>query len=394
MPNRRGLLRLKIIEVTNVDFSLRHFLLPLMRGARARGHEVIGVCADGILLADVRAEGFRIATPPLARSASPLAQIGAFRALYRLFRDEKPDLVHAHMPISGFLARLAARAAGVPRIAYTCHGFLFNQPAPWPRRAASLAMEWIAGRMTDIFLTVSTEEAADARRLHIARNPVAVGNGRDPSIFRPDPGARAAVRAALGVREDAIVVTAVSRLVRHKGYPELLAAMRDVPAELWVVGERLPSDRGEDLEPVFANAGLGPRLRRLGYRADVAAVLAASDIFVLPSHFEGLPMSVIEAMLCALPVVATNIRGPREQVIAEETGLLVTPARVAPLAAALRRLATDPSARARMGAAGRARAMTLYDEELVVAHTLDLLEGKEGQGSALDKLGPGAPDPH
>ena len=369
---------MKIIELTNVDFSLRHFLLPLMRGARARGHDVIGVCAEGPLLADVRADGLTIVTPPLARSTSLLAQARAFMALYRLFRSEKPDLVHAHMPISGFLARLAARAAGVPHIAYTCHGFLFNQPAPWPRRAASLIMEWIAGRVTTIFLTVSTEEAADARRLHIARNPIPVGNGRDPAIFRPDPAARAGVRAALGVAEETIVVTAVSRLVRHKGYPELLAAMRDVPAELWVVGERLPSDHGEDMEPYFANAGLGPRLKRLGYRADVPAVLAASDIFVLPSHFEGLPMSVIEAMLCALPVVATNIRGPREQVIAEETGLLVPPATVGPLAEALRRLAADPAARARLGAAGRARAVERYDESKVVERTLDLLEGKGG----------------
>jgi len=170
-----------------------------------------------------------------------------------------------------------------------------------------------------------------------------------------------------------VVVTAVSRLVRHKGYPELLTAMRDVPAELWVVGERLNSDHGEDMEPYFAASGLGPRARRLGYRADVADVLAASDIFVLPSHFEGLPMSVIEAMLCGLPVVATNIRGPREQVVDGETGLLVPPATTAPLAEALRHLAADPAMRARMGAAGRDRAVALYDETAVVGRTLDVL---------------------
>jgi glycosyltransferase involved in cell wall biosynthesis len=363
----------KIIEVTNVDFSLRHFLLPLMRGARARGHEVVGVCADGALLDGVRDEGFRVVTPPLARNLSPLAQWRAFWTLVALFQAEAPDLVHGHMPISGFLARLAARVAGVPRVAYTCHGFLFNQPAPWPRRALALLMEWVGGRMTDVFLTVSSEEAADARRLWIKRRAVAVGNGRDPTVFRPDPAARAAVRAALGVAPDTVVVTAISRLVRHKGYPELLAAMKDVPAELWVVGERLGSDRGEDMEPYFAGSGLGGRLRRLGYRADVAAVLAASDIFVLPSHFEGLPMSVIEAMLTGLPVVATDIRGPREQVVEGETGLLVPPGAVAPLAEALGTLARDAAMRARMGAAGRERARQLYDEAKVVQRTLDVL---------------------
>ncbi len=364
---------MKIIEVTNVDFSLRHFLLPLMRGARDRGHDVIGVCADGPLLREVRAEGFRIETPPLERRVSPAALWRAYRALELIFRTEKPDLVHAHMPISGFLARLAARRAGVPRIAYTGHGFLFNQPGPWPRRAASLAMEWLTGRVTDIYTTVSSEEAADARRLGIAKHAVAVGNGRDPAQYRPNPAARAAIRAGLGVPDHAVVVVAVSRLVRHKGYPELLAAMRDVAAELWVVGERLASDHGEDMEPYFANAGLGGRLRRLGYRTDVPSILAAADIFALPSHFEGLPMSVIEAMLTGLPVVATDISGPREQVVAGETGLLVPPADAPALAAALQRLSADAPLRARMGHAGRARAMALYSEAAVVNRTLDLL---------------------
>ena len=362
------------MEVTNVDFSLRHFLLPLMRAAQARGHEVLGVCADGPLLADVEAAGLRTAPLPMARSLSPRAQWRALWAMVALFRAERPDMVHAHMPISGVLARLAARIAGVPRVAYTCHGFLFNQPGPRWRRALGLVMEWFGGRLTDVTLTVSTEEAADARRLWIARRAVPVGNGRDPARFRPDPDARARVRRALGVPDEVVVVVIVSRLVRHKGYPELLAAMRDVPgAELWVVGERLPSDHGADLEPLFAGSGLGSRLRRLGYRADVADVLAAADIFTLPSHFEGLPMSVIEAMLTGLPVVATAIRGPREQVVDGETGLLVPPATVAPLAAALRRLVADPALRARMGAAGRARAVALYDEAAVLARTLDLL---------------------
>jgi len=364
----------KVLQVTNVDFSLRHFLLPLMRAIRARGHDVVGGCADGPLLADVRGEGFRVITIPFARRLSPWAHLRAFRDLVALLRAEQPDLVHAHMPISGFLTRLAARIAGVPRVAYTCHGFLFNQPGPWPRRAASLVMEFIAARVTDVFLTVSAIEARDARRLRICRRAVPVGNGRDPARFHPDPDARARIRTEFRVSSDRVVITAVSRLVRHKGYPELASAMKLVAnAELWVVGERLDSDRGEDMVAVLEAAGLGPRLRRLGYRPDVAAILAASDIFVLPSHFEGLPMSVIEAMLTGLPVVATDIRGPGEQVIHGVTGYLVPPREVAPLADALNRLVHDQGMRAAMGEAGRQRALAEYDETKVLARTLDLL---------------------
>ena len=140
---------MKVLEVANVDFSLRQFVLPLMRAAREAGHEVIGVSADGPLLADLRAEGFRVETIPFARNLSPRAHLTAFLALRRLIRAERPGMVHAHMPISGFLARLAARSLGVRRIAYTCHGFLFKQEGSRARRAVAFAMEWLGGRLTD-----------------------------------------------------------------------------------------------------------------------------------------------------------------------------------------------------------------------------------------------------
>ncbi len=366
----------KVIQVAHIDFAMLHFLMPLMRGARARGHEVIGVCAEGPLLAGPRAEGFRILGAPMVRSLNPVAQMRAAIWLWRLFRAEKPDLVHGHFPISGLLARVVAWAAGVPRVAYTGHGFLFNQPGPAWRRHLSLVLEWLGGRVTDVFMTVSAEEAADARRLHIARDAIAIGNGRDPTRYHPDPAARSAMRADLGTPADACVIIAVSRLVRHKGLVELLAAMEQVPgAILWVVGERLASDHGENLEPVLARAqaALGPRLARLGYRADVPALLAAADVFCLPSYFEGLPMGVIEAMLTGIAVVATDIAGCREQVVPEQTGLLVPPMQVAPLAEALARLAADPALRARLGAAGQIIALDRFDEARVTARTLDLL---------------------
>src|SRR3984957_9893448 len=366
---------MKIIEITNVDFSLRHFLLPLMRAMRARGHEVVGGCAEGPLLAGVRADGFRVIPIPFVRRLSPLAHLQAFRSLVAILRAEKPDLVHAHMPISGFLARPAAHIAGVPKVASPCHGFLFNHASSsLPRRLLSFVMEWIAARVTDVFLTVSEAEAHDARRLHIAAHAEAVRNGRDPMIFRPDPAARERIRAELGVPRDRVVIIAVSRLVWHKGYPELAAAMRSVPAaELWVVGERLDSDRGADMGALLRAAGLDDRLRMLGYRTDIPALLAAADIFTLPSRFEGLPMSVIEAMLTGLPVVATNVRGPAKQVIDGETGFSVPPGDAAALGSALAQLARDPDLRARMGNAGRHRALDRYDEAKVLSRTLDLL---------------------
>ena len=126
-------------------------------------------------------------------------------------------------------ARLAAWWVGVPHIAYTGHGFWFNFPGSWSRSIVGFAMEWLGARVTDTFLTVSEAEARDARRLRIHGRAVAIGNGRDPARFRPYPAARQRIRAALGAAETQVVVLAVSRLVWHKGYPELAAAMSAVP---------------------------------------------------------------------------------------------------------------------------------------------------------------------
>ncbi len=365
---------MKILEIANVDFALVQFVAPLMREMRARGHEVQAASADGPMLAGLRAEGFVVYALPLRRSLNPVSLWRGFWALVWLIRRERPDMVHAHFPVSALLGRAAAWVCGVRCIAFTGHGFMFQQGGSVLTRAVGFAAEWVSGFWTDIYLTVSDEAAADARRLGISSRAIPVGNGRDPARFRPDPEARTRLRAAMAVPEDRVVVVFTGRLVRVKGIPELLAAMREAPeAELWIVGERLESDRGEDMEAACAASGLGGRLRMLGYRDDVEAVLAAADIFALPSFYEALPMSVVEAMLCGLPVVATRVRGPGEQVVDGETGLLVALGDVPALAAALRLLAGDAALRARMGQAGRARGLARYDESAVLARTLDLL---------------------
>ncbi len=362
---------MKILEIINVDFALAQFLLPLLREARAQGHNITAVCAGGPWLDPVRAEGFRVIELPLPRSLSPAKLTRAFKSLLRLIREEAPDLVHAHMPISGVLARFAARAAGVPKIAYTCHGFLFNQPSSFWRRALGYTAEFAAARCTDIFLTVSAEEALDAKRLLLVGNPIPIGNGADPTRYHPNPETRARIRAELGTPGHRPVILIASRQVRHKGYPELLAAMAQVDAELWVAGGRLESDHGESMEPYFQASHA--TIRRLGWRQDMPDLLAAADIFVLPSHFEGLPLSIIEAMMTAIPIVTTNIKGCRELVTDSLNGFLVPPGDATSLATALNRLATNPSLRHRMGLAAREIALARYDQTTVARRTLDLL---------------------
>ncbi len=372
---------MKIAQLCAVDFTMAHFLLPLMRALRDAGHEVVGICDDGPLLARVRAEGFRVENVPFARSFDLGAHARAGAALRRLLARERFDLVHVHTPIAALIGRLAAQAAGVKRVVYTAHGFYFHEGMAPATRAFFVALEWIGGRFTDMLFTQAEEDAETARRLRLSRGPIhAIGNGSDPRRFRPEAegeATRETVRRSLGTPADRVVAAVVGRLVAEKGHPELFAAMRDVDAELWVIGERLASDHASGIDEAVRRAQTDPvlhaRIRLIGYRDDVPALLRAADMFVLPSHREGMPRSIIEAMLSGLPVVATDIRGVREEVVDGQTGLLVPVADPRALGAALARLAGDAGLRRRFGAAGLARARALYVEDAVIARQLALL---------------------
>jgi glycosyltransferase involved in cell wall biosynthesis len=373
---------MKICQLCAVDFTFFHFLLPLAEAEIAAGHEVVAVCAHGPLVGRLRDAGIRVETVGFSRELLSFDHIAAYRRLVALFRTERFDMVHVHTPVAAFIGRLAARRAGVPRVVYTAHGFYFHERMGLLKRWAFMVLEWLAGRATHVLFTQAEEDAATARRLGLCQGGViaAIGNGVDPARFHPatDHGEeRAATRRALDTPDDAVVVMVIGRLVAEKGYSELFRAMAGLDAWLWVVGERLASDHARgidrDIDAAVADPALGSRLRLLGARDDVPALLRAADIYTLPSHREGMPRSIIEAMMIGLAVVATDIRGSREEVVDGETGRLVPVADRSALAAALDELVNDAALRARYGAAGRERALALYDEKAVIARQLGLL---------------------
>ncbi len=374
---------MKICQLCAVDFTLHHFLMPLMRTQRDAGHEVVGACARGNLTPQIEAEGFRVVDVPIQRSSNPIALLRAYSALKALFTAERFDLVHVHTPVAALAGRPAAKAAGVGRVVYTAHGFYFHEHMPPAKRAMHIALEWFGGRFTDMLFTQAEEDAVTARRLGLCKGGTieAIGNGSDPVRFRPRlPGedTRARVRAELGTEPDTPVIAMIGRLVAEKGYPELFRAMKIARnAELWVIGDRLTSDHAQsidaDIKAVEADSDLSKRIRFLGYRADVPEILRSVDAFTLPSHREGMPRSIVEAMLSGLPVIATDIRGSREEVIDGETGFLVPVRDEIALGATLKKIADDAGMRKRMGEAGLARARALYDETKVVERQMRLL---------------------
>jgi glycosyltransferase involved in cell wall biosynthesis len=372
---------MKVCQLCAVDFTLKHFLLPLVDGMRGRGWQVSAVCSEGPLVSGMRAAGYEISTVPIARSMNPLPALRSVAALVRLFRRERFDVLHVHTPVAALIGRVAARISGIPLVVYTAHGFYFHDQMPRWKRSLFVALERFGGRFTDILFSQSSEDAEDAVKEGIVSRErvLAIGNGVDVARFDPARvGAGDTARRALGVPRDAFVIGMIGRQVREKGVAEFLGAavavaQRHPDAWFLLVGERLASDHADGIEVEFAAArvALGVRLVAPGLRSDVPELLAAMDLFCLPSWREGMPRTIIEAMMMGKPVLATDIRGAREEVVPGQTGLLVPTRAPAALATAMERFLADPEWGRRLGVAGRERALLLYDEDKVVARQLE-----------------------
>jgi len=372
---------LKICQLCAVDFTLKFFLLPLIDGMRSRNWNVIAVCSDGPFVSDLRQRGYEIDTIPIARSMNPAKAIYSIFALIKYFKRERFDIVHAHTPVAALIGRVAAKLAGVPLVIYTAHGFYFHDNMPAWKYKLFVFLEKFGGYFTDLLFTQSAEDAESAVSENILPKSqvMVIGNGVDVECFDPEKvGSGEKIRAELGIPQEGFVVGLVGRQVREKGLVEFLKAATELAdrfPQLWIllVGERLASDHASGVEKELAVARnvFGARLVTSGLREDVPQLLSTMDLFCLPSWREGMPRSIIEAMMLAKPVLATDIRGSREEVVAEETGLIVAPQSLKALAGAMERFLLNPEWGRLLGEAGRRRALSIYDERQVVGLQLD-----------------------
>jgi len=376
----------KVLELCAVDFTAYHLLRPLGLALRDAGYAVTFCCSPGEGLDLLRAEGFAVEAIPISRNYNLAHHARSLAALVAFMRRERFSIVHAHTPVAGLIGRAAARLAGVPAIVYTAHGFYFHDGMRASVHAFFVGLERCAAAITDIVFVQSEEDWEEAVRLRIAPRDklVHIGNGVDPSAF----GGALHAHEAESFREEwglgsGPVVGFVGRIVHEKGAIEFVRAAGVVKrrvsgAKFVMVGEPLESDRDSCRDEVLRlrqELGLGADLILTGYRKDVPAILASFDLFALPSYREGMPRALLEAMATGLPVVATSIRGCREEVADAETGILVPPRDHEALAAAIGRILLSPDLRAAMGRAGRERVLARFDERRIVAREIECLDG-------------------
>ena len=363
----------KVLFLANTDWYLWNFRLPLLHALRDRGWQVVVATPRGPWAERLTAEGFRWIAFDFARHGlNPLAELGALVRLVRLYRRERPNLVH-HFTIKCVLyGSIAARLSGVSAIvnAVTGMGTIFTTHSAVAKllRVPIRALYRRALRGSHVIFQNPDDRAEfEANRLLEGANVRVIrGSGIDVERFQPP-----VVRGP----ESPVVVILVARLLREKGIAEFVEAAemlraQELDARFVVAGGEDPLHPASiDPQTVSRWAAHGP-VEFLGQRDDVLALLHAAHVACLPSWREGTPRSLLEAMACGLPVVATDVPGCREVAINGDNGFLVPPRDPAALAAALQKLINDPGLRARMGDRSRRLAVDEFSAKRVNEQTL------------------------
>jgi glycosyltransferase involved in cell wall biosynthesis len=334
--------------------------------------------ADGTLFQRAEEAGLRVVRLQKmgrGRRVYPWADVEALAELTEHLRDGNFDIVHTHAGRAGMIGRIAAHRLGGCAIVHSLHGFPFNEAQSPIVRAPLRMVERRLGRMTDYFITDGTFVASEAIRLKIAQ-PERVRAVISPVDVVPpvSDAARAEARSLLGLPWDAKAVGTAARLAVQKAPLDMVRAVaqlgrRDVYF-VWIGGGVLRAKT----ERLVEAEGLTDRFLLLGDRDDVPRLLPALDVFALSSLWEGLPCSVVEAMTCGIPVVATAVNSVPEVVVSGKTGVVARPGDPASLSRALAYMIDHPAHAARMAEAAREQIRHQFRPELLGDELMEVYE--------------------
>ena len=376
--------RRRVMQLTAEHYGFYQHVVPLAKAFEAAGFDVVCVGPPGIFDDRMRATGLRVLPIRFERSFNPAAHLASLWRLVRAMRAERIDVLHSHSALGGFLGRIAARLARVPLSVYTAHGFHFHARMRRPAFLFFWFVEWLGTRLGDFLLTQNEEDAGAAIRGRFApRDRIAVvGNGVDVTVFdrgAVTDGTLERLRRELQIPDGAPVVITIGRPTRNKGVRDFFRIADRVIAahETACFIAVLPSMPGEpgDVRAEIEQRPARPGVCVLGYRHDVRDLLALASVYVIPSLFEGLSKTVIEAMAMSLPVVGYDVRGVRDLIENGETGVLVPHGAWEGAADAVLQLLRDPERARAMGANARRRALAEHDERRVFQKQIDIIRG-------------------
>jgi glycosyltransferase involved in cell wall biosynthesis len=334
---------------------------------------------EGSLIEEVRQRGTPLTVlPELRREISLANDLRAVQKLRRMMQAGGYQIVHTHSSKAGVVGRWAAHLAGVPIIVHTVHGWSFHDRMSPVKRQIYVLLEKFGARFSQVLIVVSPQDIKKGLAQGIGRRADyrVIRSGVELDRFGHPAVPPAVIRQQLGIPLEARVMGSVTRLSPQKAPLDLVAAFAYIhqqqpDAWLVIVGDgplRL------DVEAALQAAGIADRVVLTGLRRDVPELMAAFDVFVLSSLWEGLPRVLPQAMATGLPIVTTRADGSAEAVVEGKNGFLVDRGQPAALAEKALLLLADEGLRRRMGGNGRARAPQFGAQKMV--QDIEALYGK------------------
>uniref|UniRef100_UPI00403FBE89 glycosyltransferase family 4 protein n=1 Tax=Paenibacillus sp. FSL R10-2734 TaxID=2954691 RepID=UPI00403FBE89 len=346
------------------------FHLPYMELLQQKGCEVHAYAQPGEARLRLEEKGIVCHDVPIQRSPLQMRNWAALGILTESFKKEGFQFVHVHTPVASILGRIAAHRAGVPCTLYTAHGFHFFKGAPLLNWMLYYPLERLMARWTDVLITINSEDHERAQKFSVRKKVTYVsGVGLDLQVYGSEQEHCEAAKEKAERRrqlfnlrksdndELPFVVLCVAELNANKNQKQLIEAL----GQLGVLAGNIhlafagtgPFDH--TLTELANRLGVNDQVHLLGYRKDIPDLLRACDVAALVSYREGLPRAIMEAMAVGKPVIGTHIRGIRDLIEHESTGMLVPVDDITVTAKALIQLRDDPALTKAMGEANKER---------------------------------------
>ena len=318
---------MKILYVTTIGGTM-NFFKTFIGELVKQGHKVDLACNDTVSKpAEVYGEmGCEIYSISTSRSPYSKGNIIAIKQLKKLIEENQYDIVHCHTPLAAMCTRIACRKARKKgtKVIYTAHGFHFYKGAPIKNWLLYYPIEKICSYWTDVLININLEDYAfSQKKMKAKRIEYVPGVGIDSSRFANITVDKTEKRKELGISENATVVMSVGELNTNKNHEVIIRAVAEIKDVYYIVAGK--GALKEYLENLSKELGVEDRVKILGFRRDIGELLNCVDIFAFPSYREGLPVSLMEAMFCGIPAVASDIRGVRDLIEDGKNGFLCNP---------------------------------------------------------------------
>ena len=379
----------KALMVAHVAYAIELFNIPNIKLLIDMGYEVQVACnfEDRSSLSDEKvailkdkltAMGVKYHHIPFERQPLKLANIKAYTQLKALIDNEKFDLIHCHTPVGGIITRLAAassRKKNGTKVIYTAHGFHFFKGAPLINWLIYFTAEKFCSYFTDTIITINKEDFTNAENKLSAKKVCYVpGVGVDTDYFAGTRGKRDELLSEISADEDSIILLSIGELSDRKNHSVSIKALSQIKNEnlhLVIAGT---GEKREEFLSLAKELGVDGRVHLLGFRTDVAELLKSADIFLFPSIQEGLPVALMEAMSCGLPVICSEIRGNTD-LIDDTCGVLCPATDADSFATAIKKLISDEALRSSM-AEKAFKESKKYDIKIIENYMKDIYSGE------------------